>query len=102
MTRRGEVFSGADVIARPYLAGDEAAFISLVSDAGAMSPLGGPAPDPASLFRRVLREPMPDDGAWAVIHGEAGHYLGHVFVSPSQLVPDPELGFAGGPYVRYR
>ena len=36
---------------------------------------------------------MPDDGAWAVIHREAGQYLGHVFVSPSSLVPDPELGF---------
>lgn len=58
-----------------------------------MSPLGGPIPDPASLFHRVLREPMPNEGAWAVIHRDAGHYLSHVFVSPSKLVREPELGF---------
>ena len=87
------MFRGADVIARPYVASDEAAFTSLVCDPCAMSPLGGPAPDPASLFRRVLREPMPNNGAWAVIHRKAGHYLGHVFVSPSRLVREPELGF---------
>ena len=87
------MFRGADVIVRPYIASDEVAFTSLVSDSCAMSPLGGPAPDPASLFRRVLREPTPDDGAWAVIHREAGHYVGHVFVSPSRLVQEPELGF---------
>ncbi len=87
------MFKGADVIVRPYVANDEAAFTSLVSDSKAMSPLGGPAPDPASLFRRVLREPMPNDGAWAVIHREDSHYLGHVFVQPSRLVREPELGF---------
>lgn len=91
------VFAGPDVVVRPYRLGDESDFARLVSDPQAMAPLGGPARDPASLFRRLSELAPPNFGAWAVVLRGSGEFIGHIFVSPSELAPEPELGFVFRP-----
>ena len=90
---------GMELVVRPYLEMDRAAFTTLVTDPMAMAPLGGPAACPAELFERVLREPTFADGAWAVIHSASGHYVGHIFIQPGRLIRDAEIGFVFSPSV---
>lgn len=82
-----------DVVVRLYHPRDRTGFVALVEDSGAMAPLGGPTRDPASLFARALAPATPDTAAWAIVQRESDAYVGHVFIAPSTLVPEPELGF---------
>ena len=91
------MFEGPDVVAREYLLSDDEGFTALVADPRAMAPLGGPSPDPARLFARVLESNEPDERAWAVIHRSSRRYVGHVFISRTTLVPELELGFVFSP-----